>query len=83
MAEKATKAVPVMAVAGVLVAAPHATTAAMPWSFTMSRPAAIRSGQATRLSSIAQRFYGHTADWRLLYQANRSMVHDPGHDLPG
>jgi LysM repeat protein len=97
VAEKASKAVPAMAVAGVLVAAPHATTAAKvpvrsaviveqahagalvglhePTLYT------VRSGAT--LSSIAQRFYGHAADWRLLYQANRSVVHEPDMIFPG
>ena len=35
------------------------------------------------LSSIAQRFYGHTADWRRLYQANRAVVRDPDMIFPG
>jgi LysM repeat protein len=29
------------------------------------------------LSSIAQRFYGNPADWRGLYQANRSVITNP------
>jgi LysM repeat protein len=29
------------------------------------------------LSSIAQRFYGNPADWRWLYQANRSVIANP------
>jgi LysM repeat protein len=41
----------------------------------------VRPGDT--LSSIAQRFYGTTADWRLLYQANRSVIHDPDVILPG
>src|SRR5215475_9763704 len=123
VAEKATKAVPAMAVAGVLVAAPHATAAAkVPVSSAViveqaHASALVGLGEATRhntvrtggtlsavtdalvihheparrytvrpgdtLSSIAQRFYGHTADWRLLYQANRSIVHDPDMIFPG
>ena len=122
VAEKASKAVPAMAVAGVLVAAPHATTAAkVPVSSAViveqahagapvglhepTRPT-VRSGgmlsavtdalvvhheparrytvrPGDTLSSIAQRFYGHAADWRLLYQANRSVVHDPDMIFPG
>jgi len=98
VAEKASKAVPAMAVAGVLVAAPHATTAAkVPVSSAViveqvhagalvglhepARRSTVRSGDT--LSSIAQRFYGHAADWRLLYQANRSVVHDPDMIFPG
>jgi LysM repeat protein len=41
----------------------------------------VRPGDT--LSSIAQRFYGTTADWRLLYQANRSVIHDPDVIFPG
>ena len=98
VAEKAGKAVPAMAVAGVLVAAPHATTAAkVPVSSAViveqahagalvvhhepTRRYTVRPGDT--LSSIAQRFYGHAADWRLLYQANRSVVHDPDMIFPG
>ena len=123
VAEKASKAVPAMAVAGVLVAAPHATTAAkVPVSSAViveqahtgalaglhepARRYTVRSGgtlsavtdalvvhheparrytvrPGDTLSSIAQRFYGHAADWRLLYQANRSVVHDPDMIFPG
>ena len=123
MAEKASKAVPAMAVAGVLVAAPHATAGAkVPVSSAViveqahagvlvglhgpARYSTARSGgtlsavtdalvmhhEPTRrytvrpgdtLSSIAQRFYGHVADWRRLYQANRSVVHDPDMIFPG
>ena len=35
------------------------------------------------LSSIAQRFYGNPADWRGLYQANRSVIHNPNVIVPG
>src|SRR5260370_1527233 len=35
----------------------------------------VRPGDT--LSSIAQRFYGNPADWHWLYQANRSVVHNP------
>ena len=41
----------------------------------------VRPGDT--LSSIAQRFYGSTADWRVLYQANRSVIHDPDVIFPG
>jgi len=122
VAEKASRAVPAMAVAGVLVAAPHATAAAkVPVTsavfvehahtsalVNLHEPtrSTARSGgtlsavtdalvihhEPTRrytvrpgdtLSSIAQRFYGHVADWRWLYQANRSVVHDPDMIFPG
>jgi LysM repeat protein len=32
---------------------------------------------ADTLSSIAQRFYGRPADWKLLFQANRSVIRNP------
>ena len=35
------------------------------------------------LSSIAQRFYGTTADWQWLYQANRSVIENPNAIYPG
>jgi LysM repeat protein len=35
----------------------------------------VRSGDT--LSSIAERFYHNSADWRAIYQANRSEVHNP------
>ena len=41
----------------------------------------VRPGDT--LSSIAQRFYGSTADWRVLYQANRSVIHNPDVIFPG
>jgi LysM repeat protein len=109
-----------MAVAGVLVAAPHATAASaaqIPARTTVvagqahtqarvmapkaARPAGtlsavtdalvvhheparhytVRAGDT--LSSIAQRFYGQAADWSRLYQANRSVVHNPDMIFPG
>jgi LysM repeat protein len=41
----------------------------------------IRPGDT--LSSIAQRFYGSAADWRGLYQVNRSVVRNPDVIYPG
>lgn len=41
----------------------------------------VRPGDT--LSSIAQRFYGNPADWRLLYQANRSEIPNPNVIYPG
>jgi LysM repeat protein len=41
----------------------------------------VRPGDT--LSSIAQRFYGSTADWRLLYEANRSVIKSPDVIFPG
>ena len=41
----------------------------------------VRPGDT--LSSIAQRFYGNPADWRGLYQANRSVIHNPNVIVPG
>jgi LysM repeat protein len=35
------------------------------------------------LSSIAQRFYGSSADWPSLYQANRSVIQNPNLISPG
>jgi LysM repeat protein len=41
----------------------------------------VRPGDT--LSSIAQRFYGNPADWRGLYEANRSVIHNPDAIYPG
>jgi LysM repeat protein len=41
----------------------------------------VRPGDT--LSSIAQRFYGSPADWKRLYQANRSVIHNPDTIYPG
>jgi LysM repeat protein len=41
----------------------------------------VRPGDT--LSSIAQRFYGSPSDWRGLYQANRSVIHNPDAIYPG
>jgi LysM repeat protein len=41
----------------------------------------VRPGDT--LSSIAQRFYGNPADWRGLYQANRSVIRNPDAIYPG
>lgn len=35
----------------------------------------VRPGDT--LSAIAERFYGRAGDWRWLYHANRSKIHDP------
>jgi LysM repeat protein len=41
----------------------------------------VRPGDT--LSSIAQRLYGNPADWRGLYQANRSVIQNPNVIHPG
>ena len=41
----------------------------------------VRPGDT--LSSIAVRFYGNPADWKWLYQANRSVIHNPNVIVPG
>jgi LysM repeat protein len=41
----------------------------------------VRPGDT--LSSVAQRFYGSTADWQWLYQANRSVIENPNAIYPG
>jgi LysM repeat protein len=82
-----------MASAGVLVAAPQAhaagrspARATVVVEQTHAGAAAARHAPASRgyvvqlgdtLSSIAQRFYGNAADWRLLYQVNRSVIQNP------
>jgi Tfp pilus assembly protein FimV len=46
-----------------------------------ARHYAVRPGDT--LSSIAQRFYGNPADWRGLYQVNRSVIRNPNVIDPG
>jgi LysM repeat protein len=46
-----------------------------------ARSYTVRPGDT--LSSIAQRFYGNPADWHRLYQANRSVLHNPNVIYPG
>jgi len=88
-----------MAIAGVLVAAPqaHAAVKVPVSAITVvqqihhdavlrrdqpaSRSYTVRIGDT--LSSIAQRFYGNPADWRWLYQVNRSVIHNPNVIRPG
>jgi LysM repeat protein len=93
VAEKAGKAGPAVAIAGVLVAAPQAhaagRTPAKPTTVAeqVHTDAVVKKLQpATRtyivrsgdtLSSIAQRFYGNAADWPYLYHVNESVVHNP------
>jgi hypothetical protein len=92
VADKAGKAAPAMAIAGVMVAAPQAhasvrlPAAAATVIEQVHTDAAVRQDQADRtytvhtgdtLSSIAQRFYGNPADWRAIYQANSAKVHNP------
>jgi len=99
VAEKAGKAAPAVAIAGVLVAAapqasaavkaPTATTAAAQvrtaaGTVALVRrdaPAAaartytVRSGDS--LSRISEDLYGTSADWRSIYDANRSKISNP------
>jgi LysM repeat protein len=93
VAEKAGKAAPAMAIAGALVAAPQAhaamrtpakattvtervvTDAAVKSSQTSTRTYIVQPGDT--LASIAQRFYGNSADWPWLYHVNESVVQNP------
>jgi LysM repeat protein len=99
VAEKAGKAAPAVAIAGVLVAAapqanaavkaPTAATAAVQVRTaagtvalvrrdapaTAARTYTVRSGDS--LSKISERYYGTSADWRWIYEANRSKISDP------
>ena len=47
----------------------------------LARHYTVRAGDT--LSSIALRFYGSTADWKVLYQANRSVITNPDVIVPG
>jgi LysM repeat protein len=93
VAEKAGKAAPAMAIAGALVAMPQAhaavkapvkatavteqvrTDALVHSAQPVGRTYTVRPGDT--LSSIAQRIYHNPADWRWLYEANRSKVSNP------
>ncbi len=98
VAEKAGKAAPAVAIAGVLVAAApqaHAAVASPAKTATVSEQvrteastvALVRQdAPATRrytvhsgdsLSSISERYYGTSSDWRWIYEANRSKISDP------
>jgi LysM repeat protein len=93
VAEKAGKAAPAMAIAGVLVAAPsaHAAVKSPAKATTVAERVHTeallrhtRPGSRTytvrpgdTLSAIAQRFYGNSADWPWLYHVNRSKVSNP------
>jgi LysM repeat protein len=93
VAEKAGKAAPAMAIAGMLVAVPqaHAATKAPVKAATVAEQvhtdALVRHLQPTTstytvqardtLSKIAGRFYGNPADWPSIYDVNLSVVHDP------
>ena len=46
-----------------------------------TRTYTVRPGDS--LSSIAQRFYGDSADWPWLYRVNSSVVHDADNIYPG
>jgi LysM repeat protein len=105
VAEKAGKAAPAVAIAGVLVAgaapaahaavkAPATTSAAAVPDRTVAgtvalvrqaQPAArsytVRSGDS--LSKIADDYYGHAADWRWIYEANRSKISNPNNIYVG
>jgi LysM repeat protein len=93
VADKAGKAAPVMAIAGVLVAAPqpHVAVKTPAKATTVAERAhtetLVRHLQPTSrtyavrpgdtLSSISQHFYGKSADWPWLYHVNSSTVADP------
>ena len=93
MAEKAGKAAPAMAIAGVLVAVPqaHASVKSPAKATTVAerahtealvrytRPASrtYTVRPGDTLSAIAQRFYGNPADWPWLYHVNASKVTNP------
>jgi len=93
VAEKAGKAAPAMAIAGVLVAIPqaHASVKSPARATTVAerahtealvrytRPASrtYTVRPGDTLSAIAQRFYGNPADWPWLYHVNASKVTNP------
>jgi LysM repeat protein len=72
VAEKAGKAAPMVAIAGVLVAAPqaHASVKA-----SANVTYTVRSGDT--LAAISEHFYGTMSDWRWIYDANKSKISNP------
>jgi LysM repeat protein len=93
VAEKAGKAAPAMAIAGVLMAAPQAhaavktpakATTVAERAHTEALVRKLRPASRTytvrpgdTLSSIARRFYGKPADWTWLYHVNASKIANP------
>ena len=92
-AQQAGRAAPAAAIAGVVavgwhghaaVRVPASTTAVVRQIHTdalishdqsASRSYTVQPGDT--LSSIAQRFYGNSADWRWIFDANESVIHNP------
>src|SRR5690349_16515322 len=87
-----------MAIAGALIAAPaahaatrvparatatavRAVTDALVVHHEPARRYTVKPGDT--LSSIAQRFYGSSARWNWLFQANRSVIKNPDMIFPG
>jgi LysM repeat protein len=62
-------------------AAEQATTAALVIHHEPARRYTVRRGDT--LSSIALRFYGNSARWQWIYQANRSVIENPNVITPG
>jgi len=73
--------VPDRGTAGATALAGQIHTDALVVHHEQSRHYTVRPGDT--LSSIAQRFYGNPADWRGLYQANRSVIRNPNVIDPG
>lgn len=73
--------VPDRGTAGATALAGQIHTDALVIHHEQARHYTVRPGDT--LSSIAQRFYGNPADWRGLYQANRSVIRNPNVIDPG
>jgi LysM repeat protein len=99
VAEKAGKAAPAMAIAGVIVAAPQAHAAVPAPAKAGMVAERVHTGALVRyarpasrtytvrsgdtLSSIAQHFYDKAADWPWLYHVNEVKVANPNLIYPG
>lgn len=66
---------------GATVIVEQAHTDALVRHHEQARRYTVRPGDT--LSKIAQRFYGKPADWRWLYQVNKSVVQNPNVIYPG
>jgi nucleoid-associated protein YgaU len=59
------------------------STASSPANAPPAAPRIYVVQKGDTLSKIAKQFYGNTADWRLIYEANRDRIEDPDLIQPG
>ena len=59
------------------------STASSPASASSAAPRIYVVQKGDTLSKIAKQFYGNTAGWRRIYEANRDRITDPDLIQPG